>query len=151
MRDDLYSLFQRLTLLHREKLDCLSEISTNEIQLRHLLQSEKTSDLLDIIRADNDIFLKLDSIEFDIQGLIIGVCKKAGIENDNFAKFFLSRNEEPLPELKSLRELINSKMSDLLKEREKLIGEMEKVLAGLEIHIDELKRINRLSGDYRDV
>jgi hypothetical protein len=98
LRDDLYTLFQRLVLLSRNKLSCLENINANEIQLRYQLNSDNVAGINDLIRNDNEIFIKLDSIEFDIQSLIITICKTAGIQKDNFEKFFLTRDEEPLPE-----------------------------------------------------
>jgi hypothetical protein len=144
LRDDLYTLFQRLVLLSRNKLSCLENINANEIQLRYQLNSDNVAGINDLIRNDNEIFIKLDSIEFDIQSLIITICKTAGIQKDNFEKFFLTRDEEPLPDIKKLKDIINKQMSELITARDKLIKDMGNHLEGIKINIESLKKIRDL-------
>jgi hypothetical protein len=144
LRDDLYTLFQRLVLLSRNKLSCLENINSNEIQLRYQLNSDNVAGINDLIRNDNEIFIKLDSIEFDIQSLIITICKTAGIQKDNFEKFFLTRDEEPLPDIKKLKDIINKQMSELITARDKLIKDMGNHLEGIKINIESLKKIRDL-------
>jgi hypothetical protein len=144
LRDDLLNLFQRLVLLYRNKISGLDKISSNEIQLHYLLRSGNAAGINDLLQDDKEIFIKLDSIEFDIQSLITDICKTAGIEKDNFEKFFLTRNEEPLPDIKKLKEHIDKQMADLITERDELIKHMGDKLAEIKIDIDSLKKIREM-------
>jgi hypothetical protein len=144
LRDDLLNLFQRLVLLYRNKISSLAKISSNEIQLHYLLRSGNTAGINDLIQDDKEIFIKLDSIEFDIQSLITVICKTAGIEKDNFEKFFLTRNEEPLPDIKDLKERIDKQTADLITARDELIKHMGDKLAEIKIDIDSLKKIREM-------
>ncbi|MBN2401018.1 MAG: hypothetical protein JXN64_01335 [Spirochaetes bacterium] len=144
MRDDLFYLFKKLVPLYKEKFSCLEKITSNEIQLRSLLRSDNIQGINDLLLADKEIFIKLDSIEFDIQALINGVCKTAGIEKENFDKYFLSRDEEPLPELKMLKTQADKQTADLISSRDKIIRDMRDHLAEIKIDIESLKKIREL-------
>lgn len=145
MRDDLSGFFTKLLLLYEEKLHCIEKISSNEIQLRYLLQSDNVSGIADLIENDNDLFEKLDSIDFDIKSMTGQICQVSGIEKNNFKKFFLSRPDEPIPEIKKLKDLTGKQISDLIKQRNKLIIDMEKKLADIAIDINTLKKVRELS------
>ena len=144
MRDDLQKLFQSLVSQYRNKLFCIEKLASNEIQLRYLLSSDNTAGIGDFLLQDKEIFIELDSIEFDIQLLATSICKTAGIEKDNFENYFLSRNEEPLPEIKKLRTTIREKMLNLIKERDKLNLDMGKKMEEMQMDIDSLKKINEM-------
>ena len=147
MRDDLSALFAKLLLLYKEKLRHFEIISSNEINLRYFFQSDNISGIIDLLENDKDIFDKLDSIEFDIKSLTNEICQVSGIDKNNFNKFFLNRSEESIPEIKILKDITDKKLSDMVKEREKLIFDMEKKLANMAIDIDTLKKIRELRQD----
>ena len=144
MRDDLLNLFQLLTAQYRKKLSCIEKLAGNEIQLRFLLSSGNSAGINDLLLQDKEIFIELDSIEFDIQSLIESACKITGIEKNSFEKYFFSRDEEPLPELKALKATVKEKMLNLIDERDKLILDMGKKLEEIRMDIDSLKKINEL-------
>lgn len=147
MRDDLSALFAKLLLLYKEKFRHIEIITSNEIQLRFFFHSNNITGIIDLLENDKDIFDKLDSIEFDIKSLTNAICQVSGIDKNNFKKFFLNRPDEPIPEIKKLKDITDNKLSDLIKEREKLIINMEKKLANMAIDINTLKKIRELSQD----
>lgn len=147
MRDDLSALFAKLLLLYKEKFRHIEIITSNEIQLRFFFHSDNITGIIDLLENDKDIFDKLDSIEFDIKSLTNAICQVSGIDKNNFKKFFLNRPDEPIPEIKKLKDITDNKLSDLIKEREKLIINMEKKLANMAIDINTLKKIRELSQD----
>lgn len=148
LRDDLSALFAKIHILYKEKLLHFEILSSNEIQLRNCLQSDNVSGIIDILENDKDIFDKLDSIEFDINSLTDQICQVSGIDKNDFNKSFLNRPDEPIPEVKTLKNLTDKKLSDLINEREKLITNMEKKLDSMAIDINTLKKIRKLSQDY---
>ena len=125
MRDDLTGLFNELIIKYKSKLKLLEQINTNEIHIRHLLKSDKTGDLLDMIQADNELFIRLDSVEFDIQSLIDKICRTAGIDRSNFNKYLSVGHEEPFIETAKIRDETNRIILALIKDRDELITEME--------------------------
>lgn len=141
MRDDLLNLFQKLVLLYENNLSCLDKIRSNEIRLRYLLRSDNVDGITDVLEEDKEIFIKLGSIEFDIRSLIGTICKTAGIKENLFTEFFLSRDEDPLPHVKKLKDTIDKKAADLIRERDELIRDMEGHLAGIKADIDSLQKI----------
>jgi hypothetical protein len=147
LRDDLSALFAKLLLLYKEKLRHFEIISSNEINLRYFFQSDNISGIINLLENDKDIFDKLDSIEFDIKSLTNEICQVSGIDKNNFNKFFLNRSDEPIPEIKILKDITDKKLSDMVKKREKLIFDMEKKLTNIAIDINTLKKIRELSQD----
>jgi hypothetical protein len=141
LRDDLFDLFQRLIILYKNKLTCLEKIASNEIQLLYLLRSDNVAGIKDLLQEDKEVFSKLGSIEFDISLLISKICRTAGIEENNFIRFFLSRDEAPIPDLKKLKEDIDKKASDLIKERDSLIKDMGDHLTDIKADIDSLQKV----------
>lgn len=144
MRDDLFDLFQRLIILYKNKLSCLEKIASNEIHLRYLLRSDNVAGINDLLQEDKEVFTKLGSIEFDIRPLISKICRIAGIEENNFIRFFLSRDEAPIPDLKKLKDNIDKKVSDLIKERDALIKDMGDHLTKIKIDIDYLQKLRKI-------
>jgi hypothetical protein len=144
LRDDLFSLFQRLVLLYKNKLSCLEKIESNEIELRYLLRSDNVAGINGLLQEDKEIFIKIDSIAFDIRSLVGLICKTAGIEENNFTEFFLTRDEEPITDIKKLKDKVDKKMTDLIKERDELIKDMGHHLAKIKIDIDSLEKVREL-------
>jgi hypothetical protein len=142
LRDDLSGLFERLLSLFKEKLRCIDVLRSNEIHLRYLLQSDNVSDIPDALLADNEIFINLDSLEFDIQSITELICKTTGIDKAKFEEYFFNRSDKPLPELKNIKNVINNNMSCLIKDRDNLIINMEKKLSEMKIDIQALKIIH---------
>jgi hypothetical protein len=144
LRDDLFNLFLQLKEAYNQKLQILETISRNETLLRYFLQSDKINEISDLIREDNELFIAVDSVEFDIQDLISKICKISGIEKDNFNNYFLNRIEDPIPEIKNLKEKTRKQLSELISERNKFIKKMESKLAELKLDIESLNAIRSL-------
>ncbi len=147
MRDDLIDLFRELVTSYKKKLHILEEITGNETQLRFFLQSDKISEVSDLIQSDNDLFAKIDAVEFDIQSLITKICKISGIEKNDFNNYFPGKRDDLLSELKRLKEQTNKYISELIKERDWLIINMEKKLAEIKVDIDTLNLVRNLNLD----
>jgi hypothetical protein len=144
LRDDLNNLFRQLAAEYSKKLQILEKISGNETQLHFFLQSDKIPEIFELIQEDNDLFIKIDSVEFDIQDQISKICKISGIEKENFNNYFLDKKEEPLPELKELKEKTKKYLSGLIKERDMFIKNMESKLAELKLDIDSMRFMRNL-------
>jgi hypothetical protein len=144
LRDDLLNLFQRLVLLYKDKFSCLEKITSNEVELRYLLRSDNVAGINELLQKDKEIFIKFDSIEFDIRSLTGVICKNAGIEETNFAGFFLTRDEEPMADIKKLKDIIDKKMRELINERDDLIKDMGHHLAKIKIDIVSLEKARGL-------
>ncbi|MFH0975651.1 MAG: hypothetical protein V1874_07690 [Spirochaetota bacterium] len=147
MRDDLSGLFGRLLSLYKEKLRCIDTLKSNEINLRYLLQSGNESGIPDALLADDEIFIRLDSVEFDIRSITELICRTTGIVIAKFEEYFLGRNEDPLPEIKRFKTEIDIQLSVLIKERDMLIHDMEKKLADLKLDIRAFKIIRNYKSD----
>jgi hypothetical protein len=145
LRDDLHNLFRQLIELYKKKLYLLKEISSNESQLRFYLQSDKISEISDLIQSDGDLFSRIDSIEFDIQSVTGIICKISGIEKTDFYNYFYSKTDEPIAEFKQLKWETNQYIADLIKERDSLIINMEKNLLNLKADIDTLNQVRNLN------
>ncbi len=144
MRDDLSSLFQKLIIQYKNKIELLEIITSNETQLRFYLKSNNVSAIHELVQADNDLFLKLDTLEYEIQSLIDNICKISGIEKHRFNSFFLKKSDNPMPDLNKAIIKVNKLMSELLSDRDRLITAMEEKLGIMENDIASLKIIQKL-------
>jgi hypothetical protein len=144
LRDDLAAFFLELLHLCKKKAGLLDQITSNEAQLQFFLHTERITEINDLIIADNDIFIQLDSVNFDIKSIIYRICVKCGIAAHKFSGIFIAREEEPFPELRQLFKKISDVESRLSKERDELISGMEKKLNDIRIDLDSIGRIRRL-------
>ncbi len=145
MRDDISGLFDKLILVYAEKLNLLKKINTSQVQQKHLLQSGQVKKLDDIIRSDNEIFISIDSLEYDLRSIVNTICEKTGIKISRFKEYFFNRKERPIPELKRLYMEINELASSIIEYREGLISKMEKTSEEIEKDIYSLKKIRELN------
>ncbi|MBN2039960.1 MAG: hypothetical protein JW864_07970 [Spirochaetes bacterium] len=144
MRDDLSTLFERLVSFFNDKNNLLEQINRNEIQLRYLVKSGNEEEITGLLQSDSDLFVRLDSLEFDIQTLISNICKITGIEKNRFNSFFSKRDEDIIKKVFVTMEASEKKMYDLFKDRKKVIKEMEEKMTSIHNDINTLKFIRRI-------
>lgn len=144
LRDDLSELFEELAVYCNFKNNLLEKIIQNEINLRYLVKSDNADDLSNLLQADNDLFVQLDAVEFDIQSAINKICNITGLDRTSFENYFKDRSESIVKKVFLLIKNAETYMLSLMKDRDSLIEQMEEKLNSIQEDMSALKFIRKL-------
>ena len=144
LRDDLSGLFEELVSYYNLKNNLLEQINQNETQLRYLVRSDNTEGLGILLQADNDLFVRLDAVEFDIQSAIDRICRITGIIKNDFIKYYKEINDDIVKNVILLMKNTKKNMYNLMKDRDNLIEQMEGKLKSIQKDINAINIIRRL-------
>ncbi len=143
MRDDLKGQFHKLLQYTDRKLEILEILSNNTPKKKHLLNTDKIDQLLDIIAEEEELSGQFNSIDYDIKILENSICEISGIEN-TFNEFISGRNEPTIVELQKKRALIVNSIRKLTKIQDEFTAELEKKLKALGKDIRTLSLIKKI-------
>ena len=144
MRDDVKKLFSGIIEKLSLKLSILQDILERESDKRYLLKSDSAAALLSAIDDDNHHLETIDVLDFEISALRDRICEIAGIPSQSFKDHIGKSNKDLSSEYFELISQIDSVLTDLYRERKRLIQEMEDKIADIGSDIESLRRIMKL-------
>ena len=144
MRDDVKKLFSGIIEKLSLKLSILQDILERESDKRYLLKSDSAAALLSAIDDDNHHLETIDVLDFEISALRDRICEIAGIPSQSFKDHIEKSNRDLSSEYLELISQIDSVLTDLYRERKRLIQEMEDKIADIGSDIESLRRIMKL-------
>lgn len=144
MRADVKKLFSGIIEKLSLKLSILQDILERESDKRYLLKTDSVAALLSVIDDDNHHLETIDVLDFEISALQNRICEIAGIPSRSLKNHIRKSNADLSSEYFDLISQIDSVLTSLYGERERLIREMEDTIADIGSDIESLRRIMKL-------
>jgi hypothetical protein len=144
LRDDIIALFNKLNNLLKIKYIILKKIYRGEPEKSYLLKTNSITSLNEELESDSFHIERINSIDFDISDVKKGISIIAGIGVNKFDEYFSRSETKQFSRYMGLSKKTASLLKKITDERDRLIGDMEGVKAGIGSDIDSIGRIIRL-------